>query len=61
MAVNIADLFEHTVDAVGGDWTALVVGDDRLTFDEVETRSNRLAHHLAAHGVGRGDHVGIHG
>jgi acyl-CoA synthetase (AMP-forming)/AMP-acid ligase II len=60
MAFNIADLFEHTVDAVG-DRTALVVGDDRLTFDEVEIRSNRLAHHLAAQGVGRGDHVGIHG
>ncbi|HMJ77159.1 MAG TPA: acyl-CoA synthetase [Iamia sp.] len=60
MAFNIADLFERTVDAVGGR-TALIVGDDRLTFAEVDERSNRLAHHLAAQGIGVGDHVGIHG
>ncbi|HYI60459.1 MAG TPA: acyl-CoA synthetase [Acidimicrobiales bacterium] len=60
MAFNIADLFERTVDAVG-DRTALIVGDDRLTFAQVEERANRLAHHLAAQGVGPGDHVGIHG
>jgi acyl-CoA synthetase (AMP-forming)/AMP-acid ligase II len=60
MAFNIADLFERTVDAVG-DRTALIVGDDRLTFAEVEERANHLAHHLADHGVGVGDHVGIHG
>ncbi|HEX7134224.1 MAG TPA: AMP-binding protein, partial [Iamia sp.] len=60
MAFNIADLFERTVDVVG-DRTALIVGDDRLTYADVEERSNRLAHHLADHGVGLGDHVGIHG
>jgi acyl-CoA synthetase (AMP-forming)/AMP-acid ligase II len=60
MAFNIADLFERTVDVVG-DRTALVVGDDRLSYAEVEERANRLAHHLADHGVGVGDHVGIHG
>ncbi|WCO66149.1 acyl-CoA synthetase [Iamia majanohamensis] len=60
MAFNIADLFEHTVDAVP-DRLALVVGDERLTFAEVDARADRMAHHLAAHGVGRGDHVGVHG
>jgi len=60
VAYNIADLFERTVDAVP-DRLALVVGDDRLSFAEVEERANRLAHHLADHGVGVGDHVGIHG
>src|SRR5215207_6471787 len=60
MAYNIADLFERAVDAVP-DRPALVVGDDRLTFAQVEERANRLAHHLAASGVGQGDHVGIHG
>ena len=60
MAFNIADLFERTVDVVG-DRTALVVGDDRLTYTEVDERANRLAHHLAGAGVGPGDHVGIHG
>ncbi len=60
MAFNIADLFERTVDVVP-DRAALVVGADRLTFADVEERANRLAHHLADHGVGVGDHVGIHG
>jgi 3-oxocholest-4-en-26-oate---CoA ligase len=60
MAFNIADLFEHTVDAVP-DRPALIVGDDRLTYAEVDERATRLAHHLAEHGVGHGDHVGIHG
>ena len=58
MAFNIADLVEHTVDAVP-DRTALICGDRRITFAELEERANRLAHHLAAHGVGarrpRGD------
>src|SRR5688572_32214978 len=26
----------------------------------MEERANRLAHHLAAHGIGPGDHVGIY-
>ncbi len=60
MAFNIADLFERTVDVVG-DRPALIVGDDRLTYADVEERANRLAHHLADHGVGAGDHIGIHG
>ncbi len=60
MAFNIADLFEHTVDAVP-DRPALVVDDEVLTFSDVEDRANRLAHHLARHGVGVGDHVGVHG
>jgi acyl-CoA synthetase (AMP-forming)/AMP-acid ligase II len=60
MAFNIADLFERTVDAVP-DRPALVVGDDRLSFAQVEERANRLAHHLAGAGVGHGDHIGIHG
>ena len=59
MAFNIADLFERTVDAVG-DRTALVVGDDRLTYAEVDERANRLAHHLIDLGVGPDDLVGIH-
>jgi acyl-CoA synthetase (AMP-forming)/AMP-acid ligase II len=58
MARNIADLFEHAVDTVP-DRLALQVGDRTLTFAELEAESNRLAHHLAAQGVGLGDHVGI--
>jgi acyl-CoA synthetase (AMP-forming)/AMP-acid ligase II len=60
VAYNIADLFEHAVDAVA-DRTALIAGDDSRTFAELEEGANRIAHHLAAHGVGPGDHVGIYG
>ena len=60
MAFNIADLFEHAVDAVP-DRLALIVGDRRLTYRELDERANRLAHHLATEGIGNGDHVGIYG
>ena len=32
----------------------------RRTYAEMEARANRLAHHLAAQGIGPGDHVGIY-
>ncbi|HEV8065231.1 MAG TPA: acyl-CoA synthetase [Acidimicrobiales bacterium] len=57
---NLADLFEHAVD-VFGDREYLVAGDKRRTYAEMDARANRLAHHLAARGVGPGDHVGIYG
>jgi len=59
MAFNIADLFEHTVDAVP-DRTAVITPDRRATYRELEERANRLASHLAAHGVTSGRHVGIY-
>lgn len=59
MAFNIADLIEHAVDLVP-ERTAVVCGDHRVTYAQLEERANRLAHHLAEHGVGRGDHVGIY-
>ncbi len=59
MAFNLADLTEHTVDAVP-DRTALICGDRQLTFAELEARANRLAHHLAAQGIGERDHVAIY-
>ncbi|MEV6877282.1 acyl-CoA synthetase [Amycolatopsis sp. NPDC051128] len=59
MALNIADLLEHAVDAVP-ERVAVVCGDRRVTFAELEARANRLAHHLAAHGVGRGSHIGVY-
>ncbi|MFZ6002590.1 MAG: acyl-CoA synthetase [Actinomycetota bacterium] len=60
MAYNIADLFEHTVDAVG-DREVLVVGRQRMTYLQLEERANRLAHHLSARGIGPGDHIGVYG
>jgi acyl-CoA synthetase (AMP-forming)/AMP-acid ligase II len=59
MAYNLADFIEHTVDAVP-DRTALICGDEQRTFLELEERANRLAHHLAAQGVGRNDHVAVY-
>jgi acyl-CoA synthetase (AMP-forming)/AMP-acid ligase II len=54
--LNLADVFECVADAVP-EREALVCGDRRLTYADLEERANRLAHHLAAAGVGPGDHV----
>jgi len=59
VAYNIADLIEHTIDLVP-DRTAVVCGGKRVTFGQLEERANRLAHHLAANGVGRESNVGIY-
>lgn len=59
MAHNIADLFEHAVDAVPGN-LAVKVGDRAVTYAELEADANRLAHHLQAQGVQPGDHVAIY-
>jgi len=56
--VNIADLFESVADAVP-ERTALVCGDTRASYAELDTRANRLAHALAARGIGPADHVGL--
>jgi acyl-CoA synthetase (AMP-forming)/AMP-acid ligase II len=58
VAYNIADLFEHAVDYFP-DRRALACGDDEVTYAELEEQANRLAHHLADHGVGAGSHVGM--
>ena len=59
MALNIADLFEHAVDAVPEN-PAVMVGERTVTFAELERDANRLAHFLSSRGVGAGDHVGIY-
>ena len=59
MAYNIADLFEHTVDAVP-DRLCLVDGDRTFSFTELDERANRIGHWLADQGVQPGDHVGIY-
>jgi 3-oxocholest-4-en-26-oate---CoA ligase len=59
VAFNLADIFERAVDLMP-ERVALVCGDRRLTFAELEERSNRLAHHLAGLGLGHGDHLGIY-
>ncbi|WP_300644477.1 acyl-CoA synthetase [Nocardioides sp.] len=59
MALNIADLFEHAVDAAPQN-PALKVGDRVATYADLEADSNRLAHYLQSQGVGPGDHVAIY-
>src|SRR5262249_52838766 len=55
---NLADLFESLVDAIP-ERLALVSGERRLTFAQLDERANRLAHTLAARNVRAGDHVGL--
>ncbi|HSO95566.1 MAG TPA: acyl-CoA synthetase [Acidimicrobiia bacterium] len=59
MEFNLADLFEHAADNFGSR-EYLVAEGKRRTYAEMEERANRLAHHLADHGIGPGDHVGIY-
>jgi acyl-CoA synthetase (AMP-forming)/AMP-acid ligase II len=59
VALNIADLFEHAVDAAP-DNPAVKVGDRVITYAELETQSNKLAHYLQSQGVQPGDHVAIY-
>ena len=56
---NFADVWEMAADAVG-DRLALICGDARRTYAQLEERANRLAHHLTALGVGPGDHVALY-
>ena len=53
MALNIADLAEHTIDAVP-DRVALICGDEQITFAELEEKANRLAHYLIDRGADPG-------
>ncbi len=55
---NLADLFEAVVDAVP-DREVLATAERRLTYRQLDERANRLAHHLAAEGVGERSHVGL--
>ena len=55
---NLADLFESVADAVP-DQPALVSGDRRLTYVQLDRRANRLAHHLESAGIGPGDRFGV--
>ncbi|HQC77223.1 MAG TPA: AMP-binding protein, partial [Mycobacterium sp.] len=59
MALNIADLAEHTIDAVP-DRIAVICGDEQITFAELEEKANRLAHYLIDHGVKKDDKVGLY-
>jgi acyl-CoA synthetase (AMP-forming)/AMP-acid ligase II len=56
---NLADVWEAVVERVA-DREALLFRDRRLTYAQIEARANQLAHYMASHGVGPGDHVGLY-
>jgi acyl-CoA synthetase (AMP-forming)/AMP-acid ligase II len=56
---NLADLFEMVADKVP-ERDALVCGEHRASFAQLDSRANRLAHYLSSRGVGAGDHVGLY-
>ncbi len=57
--MNIADLAEHSIDAVP-DRVALICGDEQLTYAQLEEKANRLAHYLQDQGVKKDDKVGLY-
>nr|AGC72684.1 long-chain-fatty-acid--CoA ligase [uncultured bacterium A1Q1_fos_2286] len=59
LTYNLADQWEAVSDRVG-EREALVCGDRRLTYAQLEERANRLANHLDANGIGPGDFVGCY-
>jgi acyl-CoA synthetase (AMP-forming)/AMP-acid ligase II len=59
VALNIADLAEHAIDAVP-DRVALICGDEKLTYGQLEEKANRFAHYLLDQGVKKDDKVGLY-
>ncbi|MGW3650695.1 acyl-CoA synthetase [Streptomyces sp. NPDC000878] len=66
MEYNLADLFESVVDVVP-ERAALMYLDHpgtgaerRLTYAELDTAANRVAHHLIDSGIRPGEHLGLH-
>ena len=59
MEFNLADLYEIVADAVP-DRLALVAGDERRSYAQLDERANRFAHHLLDHGVEPGDKIAIY-
>ena len=59
MEFNAADIFEGVVDRVP-DREAIVHGSTRLTYKELDARSNRAANALKKLGIKKGSHIGIY-
>ncbi len=56
---NMADIWEAVSDRVA-DRLAIVCGERRLTYAELEERANRLANWLLEQGVRPGQHIGLY-
>jgi len=59
MEFNAADIFEGVVDRVP-DREAVVHGSTRLTYKELDARSNKAANALKKLGIKKGSHIGIY-
>lgn len=59
MEFNLADLFESVVDTVP-ERIALVSGEQRFTYAELDSHANRIASFLTDSGVVPGEHVGMY-
>ncbi|MFE4367883.1 amino acid adenylation domain-containing protein [Streptomyces sp. NPDC056835] len=55
---TLTGIFAEQVARVPGN-TALIVGDERVSYAELDTRANRLAHHLVERGVRPDSRVGV--
>ncbi|MFJ6728129.1 amino acid adenylation domain-containing protein [Streptomyces sp. NPDC091281] len=55
----LTTLFARTV-REHGEAVALADGAERVTYDRLDRRANRMARHLRDRGVTRGDRVGVH-
>ena len=59
MEFHVADIFEAVVDNIPNR-EALVLGSTRLTFSELDKRSNQVAAMLKSVGIKKEDHIGIY-
>src|ERR1700733_5844453 len=59
VALNIADLAEHAIDAVP-DRVALICGGEQLTYAQLEEKANRLAPYIQERGGRKGDKVALY-
>src|SRR5688500_19756324 len=57
--MRLEDFLRHTARRLP-DKLALAAGEERLTYRELDERSNRLARALVGRGVGRGDRVVVY-
>jgi long-chain acyl-CoA synthetase len=58
MSVSLANVLEHYA-SLQPDRLAVVCGDTRLTYGQLDAAANQLAHGLASLGIGPGDHVAL--
>lgn len=55
---TLQDLFREVANT-HADKTAVVLGREQITFGELDSASNQLAHYLTAQGIGKGDLVPV--